>query len=149
MLFRSQDPILAEIQALRQENQMAAFNQHVSETNASLNTESLQLMADYPVFDSKSKQYNEHLATQVNALYQRVAGIETDQKTGLITNVQTLPYDFYKSFADIHSAGAQNGQVTGQRAAEKMLAAAETPSSTAPKPPKDDPFLAGLTMGRS
>lgn len=141
------DPVLAEIQALRQENQMSAFNQHVTETNANLNTESLQLMADYPVFDSRSDQYNEALAGQVNSLYQKVAGIQTDQKTGLITNVQTLPYDFYKSFAEIHAAGSQNGQVKGQQAAEKMLAAAETTSSSAPKQPKADPFLSGLTKG--
>lgn len=141
------DPVLAEIQALRQENQMSAFNQHVTETNANLNTESLQLMADYPVFDARSDQYNESLAKQVNTLYQKVAGIQTDQKTGLITDVQTLPYDFYKSFAEIHAAGAQNGQVKGQQAAEKMLAAAETTSSSAPKAPKEDPFMAGLAKG--
>jgi uncharacterized protein (DUF3084 family) len=139
------EPVLAEVRALQQRTEMAEFNAHVAETNANLNTESLQLMADYPVFDSQSSEYNEGLSQRVNSLYQKVAGITTDPKTGLITNVQTLPYDFYKSFAETHTAGAQNGAVKGQVAAEKMLAAADTPSSSAPKQPKEDPFLAGLT----
>lgn len=143
------DPAMAEVQALRQEQKMAEFNNYVTDLNASINTESLQVMADFPLFDPQSKDYDAGLSKRAAELYKRVANIQTDPKTGLTIRANVLPYDVYKAIAETAQSGTRQGAVKGQRAAEKMLAAADaTPSGgEATKPRKEDPFLAGLTRG--
>lgn len=142
------EPAIARVEALEQKTQMAEYNAYVTDLNANLNIESLQVMADFPVFDPNSATYDKTLANRAQAIYQKAAGIQVNKDTGLVERANVLPYDIYKAFAETHAYGARNGQVSGQKAAEKMLAAAETPSSAAPsKEPKEDPFLAGLTRG--
>lgn len=138
------DPTLARVEALEQEQKLSAFNNHVSNLNANLNVESLQVMADFPVFDPTSDSYDKGLATRARDVFLSAAKIQTDPKTGLIIQANVSPYNIYKAFADTHSAGAQTGKVTGQKSAEKMLANAETTPSSAPKRATKDPFLTGL-----
>lgn len=141
------DPAMAEIEAMKQTQKMSDYNNYVTDLNANLNVESLQVLHDFPVYDPESSDYNAELATRAEAVYRKVANIQIDPKTKLVVQASVLPYDIYKAFAETHKSGATNGQVKGQKATEKMLAAAETPSSSAPKQPKEDPFLTGLTKG--
>jgi len=133
---------------LRQEMEMREFNLHVADLNANLNIESLQVMQDFPVFDPDSSQYDKDLSARVRALYEKAAQPQVDKRTGLVLKSNLAPYEFYKAFADTHiSSGAKSrveGKIEGQKAADKQLAAAETPSSTAPRTAKEDPFLKGL-----
>lgn len=142
------DPAMAAVKALEQKSQMAEFNNHVSDLNANLNVESLQVMTDYPIFDPESPKYDEAFSDQVTAVYQKVAGVMRDPKTGLIVRANVLPYEIYKAFAQTYAAGAKTGEVDGQKATDKMLANAETPSSAAPKKSAKDPFAVGLMGGK-
>lgn len=141
------DPLDARIQAMEQRTQMAEYNAHVADLNANLNIESLQVMSDFPVFNPNAPEYNEGLAKLAADTYTRSAQTQTDPRTGMIIQANVLPYDIYKSFASAHASGAQNGQVKAQQSVEKMMAASDTPSSSAPKQEKVDPFLVGLTRG--
>lgn len=138
------DPTTARMEALEQRTQMAEFNAHVADLNANLNAEALQVMHDFPVFDPQSPQYDKNLAERATNVYTQAANQQVDPRTGLIVQSNALPYNIYKAFAEIHAMGSQNGKVSGQQAAEKMLAATEPTSSLAPKTPKEDPFLKGL-----
>lgn len=141
-------PEEAEKEILRQENEMLKFNAHVADLNNTLNIEALQVMQDFPVFDPDSSSYDKDLATRVRGLYERAAQTQIDEKTGLVISSNLPPYEFYKAFAETHQSSGEKsrvqGQIDGQKAADKELAAAEVPSSTAPKTQKQDPFLKGL-----
>ena len=141
-------PEEAEKEILRQENEMLKFNTHVADLNNTLNIEALQVMQDFPVFDPDSSSYDKDLADRVRGLYERAAQTQIDEKTGLVISSNLPPYEFYKAFAETHQSSGEKsrvqGQIDGQKAADKELAAAEVPSSTAPKTQKQDPFLKGL-----
>lgn len=138
------DPTLAAVKALEQKTQMAEYNAHVSDLNASLSTEALQVMHDFPVFDPESGDYNKSLADRVGGIFEQAAQVRRNAQTNLIEGANILPYKLYQAFAETFAEGAKTGKVSGQRATEKMVAAADPTSSSAPKTPKSDPFLAGL-----
>jgi len=144
LVEEGQTPEMARVMALEQRTEMAEYNAKVTDLNANLSQQSLQVMHDFPQFDSSSPQYDESLSKRVATIYQRVAGIQTDPNTGLTIAANVLPYDIYKEFAEVQASGAQNGQVQGQKSAEKMLAAADSPSSAAPKRAAQNDFLKGL-----
>ena len=141
-------PEEAENEALKQEIQMREFNTHVADLNATLNIESLQVMQDFPVFDPDSDQFDGDLSARVRGLYEKAAQPTVDKKTGLVIKSNLAPYEFYKAFADTHeSSGTKSrieGKIEGEKASDKNLEAAETPSSTAPRKKAEDPFLKGL-----
>lgn len=139
------DPAMARVEALEQRTQIAEFNAHVTDLNANLNIESLQVMSDFPVFNPDAPEYDKTLSERARSVFERAAAIQTDPQTGLIIQANVLPYDIYKAFAETSTSGAQTGSVKGQKAAEKMLAASESTTSSAPKAPKEDNFLKGLT----
>lgn len=141
------DPLDARMQAMEQRAQMAEYNTYVADLKSNLDIQSLQVMSDYPVFNPNAPEYNDNLAKLAANAYLSAAQPQTDPRTGMITQANVLPYDIYKSFASAHASGAQNGQVKAQRSVEKMMAAVDTPSSSAPKQEKSDPFLIGLTSG--
>lgn len=141
------DPALARVEALEQRTQMAEYNAYVADLNANLNTESLRVMSDFPVFDPESDQYDKSLAERATAVYKQAAQVQVDPNTGLTVQANALPYDIFKAFAETAQSGTQAGAVKGQIAAEKNLAAADTVSSAAPKAPKEDLFLKGLLGG--
>jgi len=138
------DPAMARVEALEQRDQMREFNAHVTDLNANLNVESLQVMADYPEFDPDAPQYDKPLAERARRVFEKAAAIETDPRTGLIINAQAMPYEIYKEFAETARASKQNGAVKGQIAAEKNLAAVDPVPNATPPQPKEDPFLKGL-----
>jgi len=139
------DPTTARVEALEQESQMTKFNNHVADVNANLNIESLQVMSDFPVFNPDAPEYDKALADRASQMYEKVSGIVTDPKTGLIIDAKVLPYDFYKNIAEVAQRGKQEGSISGQKAAEKNIAAADPVSSSVPAPVEDDPFLKGLS----
>jgi outer membrane murein-binding lipoprotein Lpp len=136
------DPAMAEIQALKQERQISDYTNHVTNLTHSVNTEALQVMHDFPVFDPNSPEYDEGLSNRAEAVYLKAAGIQQDPKSGLITQANVLPYEIYKAFAETQAASAQSGAVKGQQANEKMLARADTAPAATPKPAKVDPVIA-------
>lgn len=141
LIEQGQDPAIARVMALEQRQQIAEYNAQVTDLNANLSVESLQVLNDFPMFNPDAPEYDAALAQRAATVYQKVAGIETDPQTGLIVSANALPYEIYKAFAETHTASVQSGQVNGQRAAERMLAATDTPPSSAPKTAKLDPLM--------
>lgn len=141
LIAQGTDPVEARFKALEQRTEVAEYTAHVSDLNANLNQQSLQVLADFPIFDPKSSDYNEAIAAQANTLYKQVSGAQTDENTGLVNNINVMPYQIYKTIADTFQASAESGAVAGQRSAEKMLAAADGPSSAPPKQAKVDPLM--------
>lgn len=139
------DPAMARVEALEQKAQMAEYNAHVTDLNANMNIEALQVMSDFPVFNPDAPEYDKSLANRARAVYEKAAAVQTDPNTGLIVQANVLPYEIYKAFAETAQSGAQRAAVKGQIAAEKNLAAVDPISSSAPTQPKEDPFLKGLT----
>lgn len=138
----------AETEVLRQEMQIKDFNIKVADLNATLNIESLQVMQDFPMFDPDHPSFDPELSKTVGELYNKAAKPVVDKKTGLVIESNITPYDFYKAFADtsarISEKSKVTGQLEGQKAADKEIAAAEVQSSAAPKVAKEDAFLKGL-----
>lgn len=144
LVNQGMDENAAAIEELTQKQQMSEFNARVTDMNANLNIESLQVLADFPVFDPTAPEYDADLATRAKAVYEKAAQIQVDPKTGLVVNLNVLPYDIYKAFAETYSGGVSSGQVKGQKSTEKMMASAEPKSSAAPKQPREDAFRSGL-----
>lgn len=143
------DPIEARFQAQEQKEALREYNTKVADLNQNINIESLQIMADFPMYNpgtaaEPNPDFNENLSELAKETYNKAAGIEVDENTKLIVNANLMPYEVYKSFADAYAMGTQAGTIKGEQAADKNEAAADTPSSAAPKPKKTDPFLAGL-----
>lgn len=139
----------ARVKALEDRQELSEFNARVTDLQANLNVESLQVMTDYSMFDPRSPDYNEEFANQVGGLYEKSANIVRDPNTGLIVSANILPYDFYKGFAEAYQQGADTGTVKGQQAADKNEAAAEPTASSKPPTPKDDPFMKGLMPAKA
>lgn len=138
----------ANAEIMRQEAEMREFNIHVADLNSTLNLEALQVMQDFPVFDPDSKDYDKDLSNRVRGLYEQAAQPKVDPRTGLVIQSNLPPYEFYKAFAETHQTSSAKsrveGRIEGEKASDKNLAAAETPSSTAPRKKAEDPFLKGL-----
>lgn len=135
------DENAAQIEALRQENAVKDYTQHVVELTNDLNMESLQVMQDFPVFNPNSPQYDKEFADEVGQKYLRMAGIETDPRTGSIVKANVLPYEYYETMANVHSRGLTKGQISGKKAAEKQLASTETIGNQTTKKESTDPVL--------
>lgn len=131
----------ARVEALEQRLEMDKFNAHVTQLNTALEAESQQVLRDFPMFDPQSDQYKPEIAEQVQNLYQKASGLKLDDKTGFYTEANVLPYDFYKTFANSYQISRSDGEVAGQKAAQKNYAAADMPSSTPPKPTAKDPIV--------
>jgi hypothetical protein len=144
------DPALAEVEALKQDLNRKEVINYVADLNASLNSDASNLMRDYPVFKADSPEYDEQFDKEVEGLYKRMGGFKTDPSGRFVIQAAPL-YDFYAAFAKARGSGAKAGVVKGQKAAEKMLAAADTPSSGSPQAASgstdENPFLKGLKGG--
>jgi hypothetical protein len=135
-------PEMAEIQSLKEERQISDWTNHVTNLNTRLEAEANLILRDYPEFDPSSDSFDEGLSTKAQSLYLRAAAMETDPNTGLVVNANLTPYEIYQTLAEARRDAVKTGEVKGQKASDKMLAAADTTSVAAPKPVKKDPLLA-------
>lgn len=139
------DPVLARLESAEQRAQLGEYNSRVAQINQSLEVQANQVMRDFEIFNPESPSFKPEIATRAKEAYLKAANIQTDPNTGLVNQVNAQPYEIYQAFAEAYQAGAQSGKVSGQKANDTMLANADTPSSSAPATPKEDPFLTGLT----
>lgn len=135
------DPTLARLEAFENERDAERENARIADLNTNINMESLQVMHDFPMFDPASPSYNKDVADMASSLYQKTAGMQVDEKSGLVTQTSVTPYQFYQYIDKIVGQSAQSGEVKGQKNAERMLASADTVPAAAPKAPKADPLL--------
>lgn len=124
--------MLARDEVRNQRDQINSERTQVAELNMQINTEAVQVMHDYPVFDPKSSDYDKDFAKRASDMYNRAAGVKVDPRTGAVISTNLTPYNFYKELAEMRGSGVSQAQVSAQRAAEQQMASVAPPSSTAP-----------------
>lgn len=132
----------AKVAALEQRSEVERYNSQVADAQLTLQSEASKALADFPMFDSESKQYNPEMTKLVDELLG--ANLVLDPNTGQIIGSHVSPYKLYQSHALAAQASEASGKIKGQQAVEKMLANTDTPAGDAPKTEKVDPFLKGL-----
>lgn len=139
-------PREAEIEAQRQQLELAQYQGQLANMQETINIEIAQVLTDFPVFDRESPQYDKALAERAWSVYQNVAKPDIDERTGMTRQVNVLPYEIYKAFAETHTSGATRGEAQAQKAAERMMASAEPRASATPPTSTEDsdPFLSGF-----
>src|SRR3990167_1364742 len=127
----------AKVEALRQEREMEKYNSQVADAQLTISSESERVLNDFPMFNSESESYDKELAEEAAELLQ--ANLIYDQNTGQVIGSNVSPYQLYKTLARASGISATKGQIKGQQATEKMLANADTNTSTAPEKKPTDP----------
>lgn len=116
----------ARYEALRQEIAFKEQRTQIAELNAGLQSDAVNVMNDFDVYNEKSKDYDPDFTHQVQTAYQTASRLQTDEN-GIVLNAEVGLYDFYKQMADIYGRGASKGADQGQAAAMQMLSRSETP----------------------
>lgn len=129
----------AKLARMEQQQQLDKYNEQVAEAQLTVSTEAQRALSDFPLFDSQSKEYSPEIAAQADAILQ--ANLVQDPNTGQIVGSRVSPYQLYKSFADVWQKSQTAGAAKGQKAVEKMLSRADTPSGRSVATAKKDSFL--------
>lgn len=134
----------AKIEALRQDMLYREQRAQISELNAGMQAEAVNVEADFGLFNPKSPDYDKEYTEMVDAQYKTAARLQTEvvkdaqgRETEIIVNAEVPLYDFYQRMADIYSRGASKGAKVGQQEMQEMLARTENPggsSSTGNQP---------------
>lgn len=133
----------AKVESLRQRIEIRDYNDRVADAQLTISSESERVLNDFPMFNPENKDYDEELAGEAAQLLQ--SNLILDENTGQIIGSNVSPYQLYKTIARATGISAAKGQIKGQEDTEKMLANADTGSSTAPaSKPKDPSGLEAL-----
>jgi hypothetical protein len=131
-----QAQMLARDERREQQAQINEARTQIAELNMQIETEAVQVMHDFPVFDPTRKEYDKDFAEKASQLYVRAASPVTDPKTGLVIQANMTPYQFYQHLAEMRGSGVSQAQVKAQTAVQQQMAAVTPQSSVAP--PKED-----------
>ncbi len=119
----------ARFEALRQEIAYKEERTRIAELNAGMQSEAVNIKADFPLFDPNSAQYDPEFEQMVAARYQRDAQLQLDDN-GIVINARVPLYDYYKEMVDIYGRGASKGQTQAQADAQAMMARTENPGGS-------------------
>lgn len=122
----------AEIQAIREEMQYERQRSTIAELNAGMQSDAVNVMNDFSVFNEKSPEYDQEFTEQVFKAYNVAARVQSDEN-GIILNAEVPLYDFYKQMNDIYSRGSSKGSEKGQADAMEMLSRTESPGGASVK----------------
>lgn len=144
--------IEAKVEAMAQEAAMSKYNAEVVDRQLVLGQESMQVLQDFPIFNSSSDQYDKELAQEAAELLDanlirddNVPEIGSDGKPtgrGMVIGATVSPYRLYKTLARASGISAAKGQIKGQQDTEEQLANVDAPTSSSPPPKKEDPLMA-------
>lgn len=130
----------AQVEAMRQENEVSKYNREVAETQLTLTSEAQRALQEFPIFDETSPEYQPAIAAQVDQVLGQ--SLVFDPNTKQIIGSKVSPYALYKAVADAAKVSAAKSAADGQKAVEKMMANADIPSrAPSPKATKDDSEL--------
>lgn len=139
LVAQGMDPLTAKVEALDQRSQLSDYNNKVADAQLTLESESQRVLREFPMFDENSTEFNKDLTAQASSLLQE--SLEFDPNTGQVTGSKVSPYQLYKTLATAAQASKTDGQIEGQKAAEKQLANSDTLPGAAPPKEKKDPVL--------
>ena len=109
----------------------------VQQSVNNLTSSATKALADFPMFDENSKDYNPDIAVQADALLSN--NLVRDPNTNQIIGSNIDPYALYKTIADSAQAYGVKAQVSAQKATEKMLANADVTGGS-PQKSSGDPL---------
>jgi len=118
------EPQQAQIQALREEMAYERQRSTIAELNAGMQSDAVNAMNDFPVFNEKSPDYDPEFTAMVQQQYQVAARLQTDDN-GIILNAEVPLYDYYQSMNKIYNRGSSKGSSQGQAEAMQMLSRTE------------------------
>ena len=131
--------IEAKVEAMRQATELRDYNDRVTESQLTIESQANRVLQDFPMFNPDSEQYNKEIAADAAELVE--ANLIKDPNNGQVIG-SNLPIDkIYKSLARAYGVSQAQGQIKGQEAAEKMMASADTGSSSAPEKKPTDPLM--------
>ena len=136
--------IRAEREVEKQQKQMDDYTNQIVENNMRLIDESERVLRDFPMFDVDSSEYDENLATEADRLLEQ--SIIRDENTGRVIGSNLSPYELYSTIAAAAGAAKVKGELSGRKAAQKMMSSADVVGSGVAKTSDDgdDPFLNAL-----
>jgi len=119
----------AQIQALREEMAFKEQRAQIAEMNASLQSDAVNVISDFSVFNPDSPDFDPEFSKQVETAYRTAARLQTDDN-GIVLNAEVPLYDFYKQMNDIYSRGATKGTQQGAQDTLQMLSRTENPGGS-------------------
>lgn len=131
------EPVEAKVNAMQAALQQRDAIEHVRALNQDVETDMLRILHEFPQLNQKSKDYNETLAMSLFNQYE----IDTNPQFaegGIVLNMNQLPYEYIKNKMDLIGMASANERVKAQKSVERMVSAAETPTSKAPAISDDD-----------
>lgn len=127
----------ARIQAMEARMEYSEQRAQVAELNAAMQSDAVNVINDFPVFNPKSPDYDPEFAQLVEQQYQQASRLQVDEY-GNVLNAEVPLYDFHQRMAQIYGRGASRGTQQAQSDANQMLARTENPggssSTNAPDP---------------
>lgn len=135
------DPTEAKLNALEAKIQRNEAVEQITYLNSTFDTDMVRIAHEYPQLDPRSPEYNEALTEKLFNQFDQDNG--TEYSDGIVLRADKTPYQYIKDKMDLIGIASQKAKVQAQRDVEQMVAAAETPTSTAPpaKSSSDDTKL--------
>lgn len=134
----------AKVQAAIEQLSFERERSRVSELNAGMRDEAVQIQQQFDVFNPNSPNYDAEFAEQVGESYKQYARLQTDENN-IILNADVPLYDYYQQQANLYNRGLSRGQQKAQANSEQMLARTENPGGSSSKSSGDlsqEEFLA-------
>ena len=131
------DPMEAKLNALQARDQQRDAIESITSLNSAVDNDMVRILHEYPALDPKSKNFNEQLAVKLFGHYDKDSSAEYGQD-GIVLSTKQLPYEYIKEKMDLIGIASSRERVTAQKNVERMVAAAETPTSQAPASSEDD-----------
>lgn len=145
LIQKGYEPNDARLEAMEQRLQAQEIVSQVADLTANMNVDAQAVEADFPIFresnpdGSANADFDKSFAEKVARDYIRDADVKFDQTGQYVLSARVSMYDYMKSRAEDRLAGMAAGKADGQRAAERMLASAETPPGQGPSHKASNP----------
>lgn len=131
-------PADAKLEAFKQEMAYKEQRAQVAELNAGMQSDAVNVMHDFPIFDPNSKSFDKDFTEMVNQQYKVAARVQTtevmdprtNQASQIVTNAEVPLYDFYQQMANIYGRGTSKGAEQGQAEMQQMLSRTENPGGS-------------------
>jgi hypothetical protein len=131
------DEAQAKLNALEAKFQQREAIDNISSLNSAVDNDMARIIHEYPALDPQNKSFKKDLAVKLFAQYDKDSGAQYSED-GIVLNTNQLPYEYIKEKMDLIGMASAQERVTAQKNVEKMVAAAETPTSQAPAVSSDE-----------
>lgn len=121
-------PEQASVEALRQEIAYRDQRAAIAELNAGMQTEAVNALNDFSIFNPDSPDYDEEYTKMVQSNYARDSRLQTEN--GIIMHAELPLYDYYQQAANLYTRAAAAGRQSSQADVQQMMSRAENPGGS-------------------